>query len=54
MCEFCNTEQDEIFKGADGKWYMRVDGTGWNDWNDCPNYTDVEIVYCPYCGRKLI
>lgn len=53
MCNFCDTNQGEIFRKEDGKWYMRVEGHTWNTWDDDYDYTDIEIVYCPHCGRKL-
>ena len=53
MCENCNSEQTDIFKGLDLKWYMRVESDFWDDYNDELVFTDVEIIYCPHCGRKL-
>lgn len=53
MCEYCNDEQDDIFKFDLDKWYLRVEGSSWDDYNDCFEYTDIQIEYCPHCGRKL-
>lgn len=53
MCENCNDEQMKIFQSVSGKWYLRVEGSGWDYYSDCFEYTDLLIEYCPYCGRKL-
>lgn len=53
MCVFCDEEQDEIFLNENGDWVLRVEGFGWDSWNDCREYTDLIISYCPYCGREL-
>ncbi len=53
MCELCNDKQTEIYKGLDKKWYMRVENSHWDTYYDDYDFTDVEIKYCPFCGRKL-
>lgn len=53
MCDGCNETQDYIFKDQDDKWYLRVENGNWNFWNDGFDYTDIQVDYCPYCGRKL-
>ena len=54
-CELCNSEDntiDCIYQDAEGKYILRL-YTGWNDYWDDFDYGEIEIKYCPECGRRL-
>lgn len=55
-CEFCNNQDnsfDCIYRDDKGKYILRVYAGGWDDYLDDFNYGEIEIKYCPICGRKL-
>lgn len=55
-CELCGEEKDiydYIYKKEeDGKFILRL-SAGWDDYNDCFDYGEIEVEYCPRCGKKL-
>jgi hypothetical protein len=42
----------QIYKNDDGKWILSLQGDYDFD-ADYQIHEDVEITYCPFCGRKL-
>lgn len=53
-CELCSEEQDVfyIYRNNEGEHILRLNG-GWNEYWDGFDYAEIEIQYCPKCGRKL-
>ena len=51
MCEYCENRGDEENKLIDET--MRIYDTELSIWCDCGRVIDVEIAYCPMCGREL-
>jgi hypothetical protein len=53
LCDLCQGEQSVIYKDANKEWCIKVENSHWDDYNDCLDYTEVEIDFCPWCGREL-
>ena len=54
-CELCREEQDMcnyIYKNEEDKYILRLIA-GWNEHWDDFDYGEIEVQYCPKCGRKL-
>lgn len=55
VCELCGLEPDlydYIYKNEEDKYILRL-SAGWNDFLDDFDYGEIEVQYCPKCGRKL-
>lgn len=55
-CEYCNINSDtcNIFKDTmTNEWYMDIETSQWDDYDDGFVHQKEYINYCPYCGRKL-
>lgn len=56
-CELCskdsNNEFYHIYKNNEGKYILRIQTSHWDEYYDRYDYEDVEIGYCPWCGKKL-
>lgn len=55
-CEYCNDNSSDcrIFEDPlDGQWYLEIQTSEWNDYDDDFVYIREYINYCPYCSRKL-
>jgi hypothetical protein len=48
----CKTCEDSIYydKRYD-EWYMRIENGNWDYRNDGFDFTDIEINFCPICGK---
>lgn len=54
-CELCNNEDcclDGIYQNDEEKYILRL-YTGWNEYWDDFDYGEIEVKYCPKCGRSL-
>lgn len=54
-CEFCNNQDNEfdcIYQNDEGKYILRV-YAGWNDHWEEFDYGEIEVKFCPKCGRRL-
>lgn len=54
-CELCNNEDcyvDGIYQNNEDKYILRL-YTGWNEYWDDFDYGEIEVKYCPKCGRNL-
>ena len=45
--------EENIYQNKDGSYSLRVESFGWDNYNDCAEYGEIEIKYCPFCGREL-
>lgn len=55
-CEFCNyqdTTIDGIYQDSKGNYILRVYTSRWDDYLDDFNYGEIEVKFCPICGRRL-
>ena len=54
MCNYCdeNSYECEVFRGDNG-YYLDVETSEWDDYYDGFIHIELDINYCPYCGRKL-
>lgn len=55
ICELCGVESngcDYIYKNEEDKYMLRL-SAGWNEYWDDFDYAEIEVQYCPKCGRKL-
>ena len=56
MCELCNEKSNIcniFYDDINKKYYLHLMATVYDEYDDWPLYIDEEILYCPYCGRKL-
>lgn len=58
MCEYCDINDPfcEIFQEypfTDNDWFLKVQTIHWDNYDDDWEYEQININYCPYCGRKL-
>lgn len=54
-CDFCNNQGndlDGIYQDEEGNYILRV-YAGWNDHWEEFDYGEIEIKFCPICGRRL-
>ena len=49
-CDYCDPNSDDynIYKNSDGRYYMKIRTGSWDQYLDI-----VYIKYCPICGRRL-
>ena len=55
-CEFCNDQDntiDGIYQDNEGNYILRVYAGGWDDYLDDFDYGEIEVKFCPICGRRL-
>ena len=54
MCNYCdeNSSECEIFRGNYG-YYLNVETSEWDEYDDGFVHQREYIMYCPYCGKKL-
>ena len=56
MCEYCDINSDKCCVFADSltnDWYLNIETSQWDQYNDGWVYHREYINYCPYCGRRL-
>lgn len=56
MCRYCdyNSEDNRIFIDTlDGEYYLDIETSEWDEYDDDYVHQREYIDYCPWCGRKL-
>ena len=56
MCRYCdyNSEDNRIFiDPLDGEYYLDIETSEWDTYDDDCVHQREYIDYCPWCGRKL-
>ena len=56
MCRYCdyNSEANRIFVDPlDGEYYLDIETSEWDEYDDGYVHQREYIDYCPWCGRKL-
>lgn len=56
MCRYCdyNSEDNRIFVDPlDGEYYLDIETSEWDEYDDGYVHQREYIDYCPWCGRKL-
>lgn len=56
MCRYCdyNSEYNRIFiNPLDGEYYLDIETSEWDEYDDGYVHQREYIDYCPWCGRKL-
>lgn len=56
MCKFCNNNSDYcciFIDPLDNQYYLDVETSTWDEYNDGFIHQREYINYCPYCGKKL-
>ena len=56
MCRYCNynSEDNRIFiDSLDGEFYLDIETSEWDEYDDDYVHQREYIDYCPWCGRKL-
>lgn len=56
MCRYCdyNSEDNRIFVDPlDGEYYLDIETSEWDEYDDSYVHQREYIDYCPWCGRKL-
>ncbi len=56
MCRYCdyNSEANRIFiDPLDGEYYLDIETSEWDEYDDDYVHQREYIDYCPWCGRKL-
>ena len=56
MCKYCNCDSNEccIFVDPlDNNYYLDIETSEWDDYDDDFVHLKEYIDYCPWCGRKL-
>lgn len=56
MCKYCdeNSYECEIFYDErNDNYYLDIETSEWDEYDDDFVHQEVEINFCPYCGRKL-
>lgn len=48
-----NCDESIWYDYQNEKWFLRVDGSYWDERGDCFEHTDVELNYCYICGVYL-
>ena len=55
-CEYCDSESDKckVFKNPiSQEYYLDIETLQWEDEMDDFMHVTEDILYCPYCGRRL-
>lgn len=56
MCEYCgvNSDKQNIFMDPlTNDWYLDIETSQWDNYDDDWFHEREYINYCPYCGRYL-
>lgn len=56
MCRYCNynSEDNRIFiDPLDGEYYLDIETSEWDEYDDGYVHQREYIDYCPLCGKKL-
>lgn len=56
MCKYCdeNSYECEIFYDErNDNYYLDIETSEWNEYDDGFVHQEIEINFCPYCGKKL-
>jgi hypothetical protein len=53
MCDLCEGVDSIIYKNANHEWCIKIENGHWDNYNDCFEYTELEIDFCPWCSREL-
>ena len=57
MCGYCDYDLDSCRIFVDpltNDWYLDVETSEWDDYDDDWVHHKEYINFCPYCGRKLV
>ena len=53
-CKYCTDDESIFYSEKQSSYILRVEGYHWDEYNDrIEDHTDVEIKFCPFCGRSL-
>lgn len=56
MCKYCDDDSYEccvFIDPLDNQWYMDIETSEWDYYDDGFVHQREYINYCPWCGRKL-
>ena len=56
MCEYCDINSDKCCVFADpltNDWYLNIETSQWDQYDDGWVYHREYINFCPYCGKQL-
>ncbi len=56
MCEYCDGNSNDCriwFDELEKLYYLDIETSEWNDYDDNYFHQREYIGYCPFCGRKL-
>lgn len=57
MCKYCDGNSDECriwIDPLDDEYYLDIETSEYDEYNDDYVYQREYVNYCPFCGRKLI